>query len=189
MVLQRHYFFALSLPEEIKLKLKEYCNQLKISYPFARWVHELDYHITLAFLGQASKEQLNQATELVGQNLHESYAFPLTIDSLGIFGRKETPRIFWGGVQKEERLHEVRNQVFNACSEAGFQLETRPFHPHITFARKWQGDDKFPYTTFEKEKQFVTTLTFQANEIVLYETHLDREPKYEVIEAFTLHNQ
>jgi len=76
MVLQRHYFFALSLPEEIKLKLKEYCNQLKKSYPFARWVHELDYHITLAFLGQASKEQLNQATELVGQNLHESHSFP-----------------------------------------------------------------------------------------------------------------
>lgn len=188
MVLQRHYFFALSLPEEIKLKLKEYCNQLKNSYPFARWVHEQDYHITLAFLGQASKEQLNQATVLVGQNLHDSHSFSLTIDALGIFGRKETPRIFFGGVQREEMLQEVRNQVFKACLAAGFQLETRPFHPHITFARKWQGDEQFPFATFEVEKRLVTTLTFQAKEIVLYESHLDREPKYEAIKTFTLNN-
>ncbi len=28
------------------------------------------------------------------------------------------------------------------CEENGFSLETRPYHPHITVARKWVGEEK-----------------------------------------------
>lgn len=188
MVQQRHYFFALSIPEETKRALKEYCDQLKVSYPFARWVHEQDFHITLAFLGHAPQQKLKLATELVSQSLLDCQSFSLTIDSFGTFGRKDSPRIFWSGVQREERLHEVRNQVFTACTEVGFELETRPFHPHITVARKWQGEVAFPFTTFEKENRLSAPLSFQAKEIVLYQTHLDQSPKYESIASFKLIN-
>lgn len=188
MVQQRHYFFALSIPQETKHALKEYCNQLKASFPFARWVHEEDFHITLAFLGHALQQQLKLATELVSQTLHDHHSFPLMIDSFGTFGQKDSPRIFWSGVQREERLYEVRNQVFTACTEAGFKLETRPFHPHITVARKWQGEAAFPFTTFEKINRLPAPLSFQAKEIVLYQTHLDQSPKYESIASFNLQN-
>lgn len=51
-----HYFFALLLPQDIKSYLQEKCEQIKMDFPFKRWVHHEDYHITLAFLGHASEE-------------------------------------------------------------------------------------------------------------------------------------
>jgi RNA 2',3'-cyclic 3'-phosphodiesterase len=186
MVQQQHFFFAIRIPEETKLALKEYCHPLKLNFPFSRWVHELDYHITLAFLGHAPKNQLDMAKGLVSQQLNGCYSFSLTIDSFGIFGKKESPRIFWAGVQQEEKLHGIRNAVFSACEQAGFKLETRPFHPHITIARKWMGEAPFPIQLFEDEKRLSKPLLFQADEVVLYQTFLDETPKYKAIEVYPL---
>ncbi len=161
------------------------CIRLKEEFPFSRWVHEQDFHITLAFLGQAEEEKLERAKNLVRQQTSET-PFSLKIDHLGFFGRKDAPRIFWAGVQSEERLHIVRKQVFSACEKAGFELETRPFSPHITLARKWQGESTFPIIKFNDEKMLSKPLFFTANEVILYQTHLDKTPKYEAIASFPL---
>lgn len=183
---QPHFFFALSLPIKTKKDLREFRDHVKESYPFSGWVHELDYHITLAFLGHAACDRLELAKKLVKQQVCDIKSFPVKIDHLGVFGRKDSPRIFWAGVQPEERLHIVRNQVFSACESAGFQLEVRAFSPHITLARKWQGEIHFPINKFELEKMLSNPLLFKASEVVLYQTHLDRAPKYEAISTFSL---
>lgn len=183
-----HYFYAIRLPEELKEQVRTYSIELKEQLPFSRWVHHQDYHITLAFLGAAAKEKLDLSKNLVRQHLSEIGNFQLTIDSLGVFGGSESPRIFWVGVEKETGLHTVRNQVFQGCEQAGFPLESRPFHPHITLARKWQGEKPFSEKKFEEAKSIIKPISFLANEVVLYQTHLDRNPKYEAIEVFTLRN-
>jgi RNA 2',3'-cyclic 3'-phosphodiesterase len=185
---QTHYFFALSLPNETKTALKDFRDGIKGDFPFSRWVHEQDFHITLAFLGQADKDRLESAKNLVKEYIGDTISFWLKIDHLGIFGRKEAPRIFWAGVQTEEKLHQVRNQVFSACNRAGFELEARAFSPHITLARKWQGESPFMIDKFETEKRLSTPFLFKAKKIVLYQTHLDRTPKYEAIASFPLVN-
>lgn len=184
--LASHFFFALSLPKETKDAIKEYRDYLRIVFPFSRWVHEQDYHITLAFLGRATEEQLELAKQKVGHGIKGSNGFPLKINKLGFFGSEAAPRIFWAGVNSEPQLHTVRDRVFLACENAGFKLETRPFHPHITLARKWQMEEPFPIDTFEMEKNIHNQLSFNASEVVLYETHLDKTPKYEEITSFKL---
>lgn len=181
-----HFFFALRLPLEAKEALKDLSDHVKKEFPFSRWVHGQDYHITLAFLGFADNIQLKRAQDLIHQQTIDCESFPLKIDHLGVFGRKDSPRIFWAGVQTEERLHIVRKQVFLACEQVGFQLETRPFHPHITLARKWPIDTPFSITKFEVGKMLNKPLSFIGSEIVLYQTHLDKTPKYEAIATFPL---
>lgn len=183
-----HYFYAIRLPEELKEQLRTYAIELNEQLSFSRWVHHQDYHITLAFLGAAAIEMLEHSKTLVKQQVSELGDFQLTIDSLGVFGGNESPRIFWAGVKKETGLHIVRNQVFQGCKQVGFQLESRPFHPHITLARKWQGEKPLSETKFEEAKAMIKSTSFLANEVVLYQTHLDRNPKYEAIEVFTLRN-
>lgn len=178
-----HYFLAVSLPKEAKLMLHEHSERLKRELSFARWVHPKDYHITLAFLGNASAGQLTKTKELVENGIHGTQAFPLTISHLGIFGRKDSPRIFWAGVNKEARLHTLRNLVFAACTEAGFQLETRPFSPHITLARKWSGTAPFSSAILIKNGDLIS---FKPEEVVLYKTNLGKTPKYEAIISFPL---
>lgn len=180
-----HFFFALNLPQKTKEELNALCDKLKGEFPFSRWVHELDFHITLAFLGHAEEDKLERAKNLVRRQICQT-SFSLIIDHLGFFGRKDAPRIFWAGVQTEERLHIVRKQVFSACEEAGFELEARPFSPHITLARKWQGDQPFHAAKFNDEKMLSNPLIFTANDVTLYQTHLDKTPKYEAIASFPI---
>lgn len=177
-----HYFYAVKLPIEIKLRLQEICSQLKENFPFKNWVHHEDYHITLAFLGNANREQLEASIHFVQQALALQDSFSLTINQLGTFGKSDSPRIFWAGLEKEAHLFRTREHVFHACRKADFILETRPFHPHITLARKWLGSSSFEHDLLKK----IETLHFEAKEVVLYETHLEKVPKYEVKQTFLL---
>lgn len=182
-----HFFFAVKLPSETKKQLNEYCKELKEKLPFSRWVHHEDYHITLAFLGSAPEHKLNTAGKLVADSLEGTKAFPLFINRLGIFGKESSPRIFWCDTEREERLHVVRDKVFSACQDAGFELETRPFKPHITLARKWVGTKAFQKSSIDQYNPFKEkALEFDAAEVVLYRTHLDKTPKYESIAIFPL---
>lgn len=182
MVSNKHYFYALKLPLPIKLKLQELCTELKGDLSFKSWVHHEDYHVTLAFLGNAPEEPLQTSIGLLREAVSALSTFPLTIHHLGVFGKEDSPRIFWAGLEKENQLFELRNQVYKACGEAGFTLETRPFHPHITLARKWTGDDPFSMERIRK----TDLLHFDAAEVVLYETNIEKVPKYEVKQTFLL---
>ncbi|GLB58563.1 RNA 2',3'-cyclic phosphodiesterase [Cytobacillus sp. NCCP-133] len=182
-----HFFFALKLPSETKKKLNEHCEELKGKFPFSRWVHHDDYHITLAFLGSAPEDKLIAAAKLVADSIKNVKSFPLFINRLGVFGNESAPRIFWSDTEREERLHYLRDQVFSACKEAGFKLEKRPFKPHITIARKWIGSENFQKSMLDQYNPFKEkTIEFSASGVVLYRTHLDKTPKYESIAIFPL---
>ncbi|RBP93801.1 2'-5' RNA ligase [Cytobacillus firmus] len=182
-----HFFFALKLPVETKGKLKEYCGILSPELPFSRWVHQEDYHITLAFLGSAPQGKLQKAAKLVAASIRNEKRFPLHICKLGVFGKQDAPRIFWCGTQQEKHLQDLRSKVYSACQEAGFELETRPFKPHITMARKWAGTHPFQESMLYANSPFKEgPLEFEASEVVLYQTHLDKTPKYESIAIFPL---
>ncbi|MGV3465629.1 MAG: RNA 2',3'-cyclic phosphodiesterase [Heyndrickxia sp.] len=179
-----HYFFALLLPQHIKNYLQEKCEQIKMEFPFKKWVHPEDYHITLAFLGHALEDQLEKADMYIKDKLQHSNGFELTLQKLGGFGRQESPRIFWADTKESQELNNVRKLVYDSCSKAGFQLDPRPFKPHITLARNWLGNDRF---SLESLNQFaLEEITFMANHVVLYETHLDKTPKYVIKKTYSL---
>ncbi|MGG1398628.1 RNA 2',3'-cyclic phosphodiesterase [Bacillus salipaludis] len=184
---QTHFFYAVPIPKEIKLIMKGHSEKLKQSLPFNRWVHHEDLHITLAFLGFAPSDQLEKSIENVSKELRGTPSFSLQINQLGTFGRKESPRIFWADTIKSDELQLVRRKVFTACENSGFQLETRPFRPHITLARKWTGDEPFHHDKLDVWQELQPEpLAFMASEVVLFQTHLEKTPKYEVKEIFPL---
>lgn len=182
-----HFFFAVRIPDVVKINMKDHMEKLKETFPFKRWVHHLDLHITLAFLGPAEPEKLTAAENLVKEALKDAKAITLKINQLGTFGSEAYPRVFWADTEESKDLYSLRKKVFSACDTAGFQLETRPFRPHITLARKWAGEEPFHKEQLEVwQKLQPEHLPFQANEVVLYQTHLNKTPKYEPIRIFPL---
>ena len=166
----RHFFFAVRLPQEIKYEIQKKCQSIEEYFPFKNWVHHEDYHITLAFLGSAPVDKLKSAQNLVKSALKEEKGFQLHMNEIGIFGAEESPRIFWADVQKEEKLSLLREKVYMACAEAGFALETRPFRPHITLARRWIGAKDFQRSLLKDQNPYQShSLTFPVSEVVLYE--------------------
>jgi RNA 2',3'-cyclic 3'-phosphodiesterase len=181
-----HYFWAVRLPDAVKEIIFEKFAELKEVFPFKRWVHQDDYHITLSFLGSAEKQKLDTVVGFVEDTIKNETAFPLQIEGINTFGNKQSPRIFWASLQYEERLHQLQAVMAKQCKEAGFSLEDRKFSPHITLARNWTGTEFKPeilqkYNPFSKEP-----LSFQAHEVVLYRTNLESTPKYESIATFSL---
>jgi RNA 2',3'-cyclic 3'-phosphodiesterase len=181
-----HYFYALELPNDTKEKLGEICGRLNVALSFKRWVHPQDYHITLAFLGNAPDKMLADSIKKLESGI-ECPPFSLKIQHLGVFGKSDSPRIFWAGVNQQPLLKDAREIVYQVCLDSGFKLETRPFKPHITLARKWTGDNPFTSQLLQENDPFlIEEMKFEANNIVLYKTHLGKEPKYEAVLKFPL---
>jgi 2'-5' RNA ligase len=167
--------------------MAKHLEKLKKNLPFHRWVHHEDLHITLAFLGFAPAEKLARAEKNMKEAIIDSKAFQLQINRLGTFGKEDAPRVFWADVVESSELQLLRRKVVMACEHAGFQLDTRDFRPHITLARKWVGNDAFQkelLTVWSKLQ--LEPLAFVANDVVLYQTHLQRMPKYEAKTVFQL---
>jgi 2'-5' RNA ligase len=183
MTLQNHYFIAVPLPDEWKNQMSVYLKELKEEFSFTRWVHPEDLHITLAFLGPVSEENIAAIKDSMRDIAQETKGFSLTLDRLGTFGNPQSPRIFWHGVEESADLNALRDRVYEACRKIGFELDRRSFHPHITVARKWQGP---AFQHDSSLSDLARTDTFRVKELVLYKSHLHMLPKYEKIGIFPL---
>ena len=184
---QTHYFWAVRIPDHIKQTIHNELTQIKPIFQFKRWVDLHDYHITLAFLGSVNPQQLQSVIKLVGDAINKQKPFTLEIEGLNVFGAQKSPRIFWAAVNEVDELFQLQEIVHKTCLAAGFTLETRPYHPHITLARKWGGNEDFKMAYLVTHNPFgEKALSFQVSEIVLYKSNLEKTPKYEPVAAFSL---
>ena len=100
--------------------------------------------------------------------------------------------ILWAGIGGQlESMHKLQLDIDEQINKLGFEKEMRPFHPHLTIARRYTGKkvpDALllrPYLT-----QFAGNAgEWMANEIVLYQSHLERKPMYEAIASVHLGDQ
>jgi 2'-5' RNA ligase len=178
---QTHYFIAVPLPSSVKATLAKWRQQSERMLPFQSWVHQEDYHITLAFLGSTASHVLSSLKQEMEQLLSVD-TFSLTAEGLYTFGVSERPRILWAGVTQQPELFAVQRQVQQSCKTLGLSLDDRPYRPHITLARRWRGDDAFDQTELKEWEP----VSFLVEKISLYQTHLNRAPKYEEIHSVFL---
>ncbi|MFP3918282.1 RNA 2',3'-cyclic phosphodiesterase [Lysinibacillus telephonicus] len=187
MALKNHYFFAVKLPGEVKSFLNEWVEINKEAFPFKKWVHPEDYHITLAFLGFVEESMLKNSIEKIKEVLAGENSFTLTLNEIGTFGAAKSPRIFWTDVQKSEVLMELQKKVYESCVKMGFELDKKPFRPHITLARKWKSEQPFHQDNLTLIRTNEGKLfSFTVSEIALYESHVESSPKYKEIAIFPL---
>ncbi|MCP8967499.1 RNA 2',3'-cyclic phosphodiesterase [Ectobacillus ponti] len=178
-----HYFLAIELPASIKDIVREWREQHPL--PFQTWVHRDDYHITLVFLGNTETSVLEKLKQRMDERLPAHRSFDLQLRGLGVFGNPAHPRILWTGVTEPQPLFDLQRETADLCRELGFAVETRPYRPHITIARKWGGP---PLAAGVKqwETEVLQQASFTACRVVLYQTHLARKPKYEVLHTVHL---
>jgi len=98
----------------------------------AHCVPTANYHISLVFTGEISRDQL--------EALHDSVAaiklpaFDLDMNTLGFWQKSG---IFWlGGSLIPESLDSLVRQLNQHCKQAGVPIAGREFVPHITLARR-----------------------------------------------------
>lgn len=181
-----HYFLAVPLSEETRSFLTLWAEQHQDELFFKQWVHPQDYHITLAFLGKAPFQQMKELKQSVSEAAAPHRPFSLEINRPGTFGKKERPRIFFAGTAHSDALLSLHNDVYSACESVGFVLDRRPYRPHLTIAKKWTGSKLFDPNRINDFVNRDGSPTWRVNEIVLYQTHLNRTPKYQPLKRFPL---
>ena len=184
---KHHYFIALPLPDEVRQFLQEKVELLKQQFPFQKWVHEEDYHLTLAFLGDSEPNKLAQCWRDCEMALQNEKCFSLRLHEFGTFGRRDQPRIFWSAPMSEDRLIFVQDIVATVCKKNNFRLDERPFRPHITLARKYRAEHPFTEENLQScQSMFNELPPFFMKEVALFETRMNQEQKYAIKERVYL---
>ncbi len=109
-----------------------------------RWATPPQLHLTLKFLGNVPRADLDR----LGENLTAAVAglgpFDLRLAGLGCFPHARNPRVVWVGVTgalpQLEDLHRRLENALRGCGD--HPEEARPFQPHLTIGRvNARGDE------------------------------------------------
>ena len=129
-------FVAISLPREIVSFLKNIQDEIKRKDINASFARPETMHITLKFIGNTMKQDIETIAEAMRKTAKFHKSFLLSAGGIGIFPSKKKPGIIWAGVKGEiRRLKKMQCDLETDLDLAGFKKETKKFNPHITLAR------------------------------------------------------
>jgi 2'-5' RNA ligase len=135
-------FIALELNEALQRYLGDIISRVALELPILRWVNPASIHLTLAFLGYLTDEQLETAIDAARLAALQAVPFECRLKGLNIFGSLSQPRVIWMSVEdlpsgkiQGSPLQHVHRVLSRELELRGFEVEKRPFSPHLTLAR------------------------------------------------------
>jgi len=175
-------FLSIGIDPSVLLKVQEIHKEIKEKVDF-NWVPPQNLHITLKFLNDVHKDQLEGLKKIL-EGIQLS-CFTLSIESLELFPTVSEPKVFiysLGGDLKT--LKELYELIEKRCRALSFERETRKFHPHLTLARvKKLSEVKKVYSYLNNK----LGLGFKVNSFCLMQSTLTQEGAvYDMIKEFKL---
>ena len=142
-------FIAIPVSEDIKKHALQIKKELTGTDMDIKWVEYENYHITLKFLGEIKKEQLNKIKEKLAFVAQACPKFTLKINEIGFFPNKSRPRVIWLGVRGEiDKAQFLGERVDTYLGELGFEAERkRSFHLTLGRIRSERNIDELLYRT------------------------------------------
>lgn len=171
---------------------KEILNQLQSFKSIFRndgikWVTEENFHLTLRFIGNTTREQLYQLVdrfEIVAQHFN---SFQIELKGSGYFRSKNHPRVLFVKVTESDELTALVKEVEKNVVASGFHEELKPFIPHFTLGRIKHLESRARFFTVVDELQEIQYHSAKVAEFILYQSILKPEgPTYKPIKSFKL---
>jgi RNA 2',3'-cyclic 3'-phosphodiesterase len=128
-------FLAINFESELRRAIHEAAEPLRDAAPALAWVPESRVHLTLKFLGEVSEERARFVADTTRQVAAEHREIAIELGGVGAFPNFRRPRVVWMGVSPEPKMELLHHDIESACAELGFEIEGRPFRPHLTLAR------------------------------------------------------
>jgi len=109
---------------------------LRTDFAEVRWVEPQNLHITLKFLGDISLNDLPQLIRAVTQCTSRTDSFDLTLQGVGAFPNRESPKTIWLGCREgSHELIQLADSIDVSLFPLGYPKESRRFSPHLTIGR------------------------------------------------------
>ena len=128
-------FVAINLPAEARREVAQAIEPLRAAAPELAWVREHLVHLTLKFLGEQPAEMVSRLQEALSDVAAHHRELIMDLHGIGAFPNFRRARVVWLGIEPEGRLELLHHDLEVACEQLGFEVEGRPFRPHLTLAR------------------------------------------------------
>jgi RNA 2',3'-cyclic 3'-phosphodiesterase len=128
-------FYAIELGDELLDLLDETTAPLRAEAPELAWVPREKRHLTLKFLGDVEETAAPKLVEAADRAAARQLPLEMRVRQIGAFPNFRRARVVWIGVEQDPRLELLHHDLELACEDVGFEVEGRPFRPHITLAR------------------------------------------------------
>lgn len=151
-------FLAIPLEKSTRTQLEKILMDLRKAGVKGNFTAPENLHLTLHFLGELPPSAVNTIEKAVLSC--ELKEFPLTIEDMGAFDKTG---VLWAGVNPTEELCDFQREIGKALIRAGFNLEKRPYRPHLTLVREFE----LPY---DFNPPYWKSITQTAKEVVLFES-------------------
>jgi 2'-5' RNA ligase len=173
------FFVGLDIDPEIRERIAAFRNQMRMLAPDVRWVGPETFHVTLQFLGETKKfDEIRRALKTV-----KAESVQLAFRGSGFFPNPKAPRVFWVGIESDEKLQTLADFVASATRPLGFESDIDPYTPHLTLARGGSGRPRpvpgeRPASGLQRVRDELAKLprpdfgTMTAHEFYLYESRL-----------------
>ncbi len=176
-------FAALQLPADVRAQLADFGRGAAGRDQALRPTAEDALHLTLAFLGHRSLDEIDPAREAV-RAAAGSPALSLALGG-ALWLSPRRPHVLTVALEDSDgALAELHALVVASLAAAlPWEPETRPFRPHVTVARVRRG-----WRPRIDEAPEAPAARFTADEVVLFRSHLGgRGPaRYEALERVAL---
>lgn len=175
-------FLSVDLPNNIIKNILTFQNTLRM--PGVKIIPSLQLHITLAFLGELEKEQI----DFIIPKLFEinKTKFNLSFENMGYFKRSNTEGVIFINVaENKESIIELNRAIISKLEL--FQIiktDTNTFIPHLTIARVKDNKKIWEIIDYEKPLSFGS---FTVESFKLKKSTLSKEgPTYQDLAIFPL---
>jgi 2'-5' RNA ligase len=129
-------FVAIDLKPEVKNSLIKFIQKLDSHNPNIRWVKDQGMHLTLKFIGEIEENEAKKIRSVLMELNLKRKRFPLKLIGTGTFPpRSRHPRIVWVGIEENQQLMSMQNEVESLLEKLSISREKRRFFPHLTLGR------------------------------------------------------
>lgn len=156
-------FLAINLSPGIRDAIAAATASLREAAPDFRWTDASRFHLTLKFLDEQPEAAVKSVTDAMDAVVGQHFAFDMRVGGsdhvVGAFPNFRRPRVVWMGVSNDPKLELLHHDVEVACKALGFELEGRPFRPHLTLARV---KDRVDATVLRRLERAAKAIRFDA---------------------------
>ncbi len=172
-------FFALPVSPTAEQQFAEVSRQLQccLDKPLGlnakacaqiRWITPVNYHLTLAFLGNIRQQDV-ETLQVVAQEVLENFtAENLHFNTVEWFPSTLKPRLIAAIPEPNTRLSGLQKALTKNLRQQGFQLEKRPFRPHVSLAR--MGSMMAPSSILKDLADVSVDIDCELDELVLFKS-------------------
>ena len=168
-------FFAVDLSDEVRRALGGAIRALPLAQASAKPVAVENLHVTLHFLGRIDDNRIMAAHEAGAAAAAAIGPFEIQAHGLQCVPPQGRARMVWAGlVDPTGGLADLYRVLGDRLAEAGFDVDPRPFKPHVTLVRFRSGrgaDDVRAAVGAVADKGFGS---LRAGGLVLYSSELTK---------------